>query len=66
MQRHEQRSDRKQRSVLGKKENISGLPTNKKSAVERARDNRAGNSECDSVLDGPACIEGVTEDDQKS
>lgn len=62
MERHEQDELRKHRSVLDDKNDISGLPSKKKSSVERARADKSAGSDCDSVLDGPACIDGVSDD----
>lgn len=45
-------------SVLGGKESIRGLPRKKKSPTEEASTKRAA-ADCESVLDGPACIQGV-------
>lgn len=66
MQRHEQQTTNKHRSVLDGKKDISGLPKAGKSAAERARQDDKAKAECDNVLDGPACIDGVDEDKQKS
>jgi hypothetical protein len=49
----------KHRSVLDGKEQIAGLPSNKKSSVEKAAADKHAADQCDSVLDGPECIEGT-------
>jgi hypothetical protein len=64
MQRHEQQSGHK-RSVLDGKKDISGLPKKQKAAIERARGDDDAKAECDNVLDGPACIDGVPEAGEK-
>jgi hypothetical protein len=46
-------------SVLDGPEHISGLPTNKRSSVEEARQHPEEAKACKSVLDGPACIRGL-------
>jgi hypothetical protein len=46
-------------SVLDGPEHISGLPTNKRSSVEEARQHPEEAKACKSVLDGPACIGGL-------
>jgi hypothetical protein len=66
MQRHEQTTTNKQRSVLDGKKDISGLPKKQKSAMERAQSDDKAKADCDNVLDGPACIEGVPEYSEKS
>lgn len=61
MDKIQQRQRRRDRSVLDEKYNISGLPSDAKSAVEQAREDTNAAKDCDSVLDGPACIDGVTD-----
>lgn len=46
-------------SVLDGPEHIQGLPHDKKSAVEEAREHPEQAKDCKSVLDGPACIGGL-------
>jgi hypothetical protein len=59
MNRLEQRQRRRRNSVLDGKEHIEGLPSETKSAVEKASAEDA--KDCKSVLDGPACVKGVPE-----
>jgi hypothetical protein len=47
------------RSVLDGPEYIRGLPHDKKSSVEEAREHPDEAKACKSVLDGPACIVGM-------
>lgn len=54
------------RSVLDGKEDISGLPSKKKSPVEKAAGKEHAADACDSVLDGPECIHGVPQKSRKS
>lgn len=61
MDKTQQRQRRREKSVLDEKYNISGLPSDAKSAVEQAREEKDVDKDCDSVLDGPACIDGVPE-----
>jgi hypothetical protein len=46
-------------SVLDGPEHIRGLPHDKKSSVEEAREHPDEAKACKSVLDGPACIVGM-------
>ena len=46
-------------SVLDGPEHIRGLPHDKQSPVEHARDHPEEARDCKSVLDGPACIRGM-------
>lgn len=48
-------------SVLDDKKNITGLPSDEKSSVEKARNRNESTTDCDNALDGPACIDGVEE-----
>lgn len=61
MDKAQQRQRRREKSVLDEKYNISGLQSDAKSAVEQAREDKDADKDCDSVLDGPACIDGVPE-----
>ena len=47
------------RSVLDGPQYIRGLPHDKKSSVEEAREHPDEVKACKSVLDGPACIAGL-------
>ena len=47
------------RSVLDGPQYIRGLPHDKKSSVEEAREHPDEVKACKSVLDGPACIRGL-------
>lgn len=51
----------RQRSVLGGKKDISGLPSNKTSPVDKAAAEEHAADACNSVLDGPECIHGLPE-----
>ena len=46
-------------SVLDGPEHIRGLPADKRSSVEEARQHPEDAKACKSVLDGPACIGGL-------
>lgn len=61
MNRLEQRQRRRRNSVLDDKEHIGGVPSDAKSAVERAEADKDAAEDCHSVLDGPECIKGMTE-----
>lgn len=62
MDKAQQRQRRRERSVLDEKYNISGLSSDAESAVEQARHEKDADKDCESVLDGPACIDGVPEE----
>lgn len=57
---------KRHRSVLDGKKDISGLPSEKESPVEKAKRNEHSADDCDSVLDGPECIQGVPQKSRKS
>ncbi len=57
MQYTQQKTKQHERSVLDGLKAIDGLPSDKKSAVERARDSKASTDSSQSVLDGPQCID---------
>ena len=54
----QQQTKQHDRSVLDGPKSIDGLPSEKKSAVDRARASKASTKSCQSVLDGPQCIDG--------
>ncbi len=58
MQYTQQQTKQHDPSVLDGPKSIDGLPSDKKSAVERARDSGASTKSCRSVLDGRQCIDG--------
>jgi len=45
-------------SVLDGQQYIAGVPSDAKSPVERARDDKRSSQACKSVFDGPECIGG--------
>ncbi len=50
---------RRPSSVLSGRQNIAGLPSDAKSAVQRAAQDPDSNKDCESALDGPQCIGGT-------
>jgi len=58
MQYTQQQKKQRERSVLDGPKSIDGLPSDKQSAVERARESKAPTDSCQSVLEGPQCIDG--------
>ena len=49
-------------SVLDGREFIGGLGKKKPSTLEKARNRPGAHKSCRSVLDGPACIDGLSHD----